>query len=213
MVANRFGLQTYSSRLMLDGEWVRVLIAPDYYQLDWTDFEIACLELDYPRKFHTLSHSQVLGSLLHQLGMKRHYLGDIFVGENRVWVCMDQTFAELVQREVDRVARVPVKWLVCSSQDIQVDKGATGEKKDVLVSSLRLDKLVAVAFQLSRSQASRLIEAGQVKVEHSETKQVDKLLVLNQLVSVRGYGRVRLLEERGYSRQGRLKLTIDIIRR
>jgi RNA-binding protein YlmH len=84
--------------------------------------------------------------------------------------------------------------------------------KDVLVSSLRLDKLVAVAFNLSRSTANKLIEAGHVRLDYLQSDQPSRTVEIGQLISVRKYGRIRLNEFLGFSKQGKIKLKIDIVK-
>ena len=61
----------FSSAEIYPTEYARVILAPSYYQLEASDFEMSLLEVLYPDKFYRLSHSQVLGSLLHQLGIER----------------------------------------------------------------------------------------------------------------------------------------------
>ena len=48
-------------------EYAKVIVSPDYYQLDPSDFDLALLEMVYASKFHHLTHSQVLGTIVHQL--------------------------------------------------------------------------------------------------------------------------------------------------
>ncbi len=213
MIAGHFQLKTYSSRDILKTEYSRVLIAPDYYQLDVHDFDILGLEINYPRKFMELSHSQVLGTLLHQLGIRRDCLGDILVTENQLVVCLDQKFEDLVMSSITKIAKVPVSLTRVDWSQLQVEGEARGVTKDMLVSSNRLDKLVAAVFQLSRSAAVKLIESGQVKLDYVQTEEVSRKVELGQLISVRRYGRVRLKEILGYSKQGKLKLQIDITRK
>ena len=50
--------------------------------------------------------------------------------------------------------------------------------KDLLVTSIRLDKLVAATFQLSRSVASQLIQAGQVKVNYTTIDNPSRVIQL-----------------------------------
>ena len=210
-LAGYFHLQLHSSRQFLETEFVRVILAPDYYLLEEEDFELMALEILYPRKFHQLTHSQILGTLLHQLGIKRDYIGDILLGEEQTFVILDRRFGELAQRSLSKISRVPVSWKVAVLSQVPAKTSQDVKSQQVLLSSLRLDKVVATAFHLSRSNALKLIESGQVKLDYKEVKQAGKVLEVGQLVSVRGFGRVRLKEFLGFSKQGKLKLNIDII--
>ncbi len=212
-LAGYFHLQLHSSRQFLETEFVRVILAPDYYLLEEEDFELMALEILYPRKFHQLTHSQILGTLLHQLGIKRDYIGDILLGEEQTFVILDRRFGELAQRSLSKISRVPVSWKEAVLSQLPAKTSQDVKSQQVLLSSLRLDKVVATAFHLSRSNALKLIESGQVKLDYKEVKQAGKVLEVGQLVSVRGFGRVRLKEFLGFSKQGKLKLDIDIIKK
>ena len=54
---------------------------------------MSLLEVLYPDKFYRLSHSQVLGSLLHQLGIERKSFGDILVGQGEIHIYVDERFS------------------------------------------------------------------------------------------------------------------------
>lgn len=212
-LASYFQLSGYSSRDLVETEFTRVIIAPAYYECQAEDFEMVALEIVYPRKFYTISHSQVLGTLLNQLGIKRQLLGDILVGNEELLVFLDKKFADLAQLELKRIARVPVKWKVRDWSSLKGQSIKEGKRREVLLSSLRLDKVVATAFQLSRTQATKLIESRQVKLDYIEVTQVGKTVSLGQLVSVRGFGRVRLLELLGQTKHGKSKVEIEIIKK
>ena len=51
----------FSSAEIYPTEYARVILAPSYYQLEASDFEMSLLEVLYPDKFYRLSHSQVFG--------------------------------------------------------------------------------------------------------------------------------------------------------
>ena len=212
-LAGYFHLQLHFSRQFLETEFVRVILAPDYYLLEEGDFELMVLEILYPRKFHSLTHAQILGTLLNQLGIRREFIGDILLGDEQTFVILDRRFGELAQSTVSKISRVPVSWREHSLTHLPLRTNQDFKSQQVLLSSLRLDKLVATAFKLSRSNALKLIESGQVKLDYKEVKQAGKVLEVGQLVSVRGFGRVRLKEFLGFSKQGKLKLDIDIIKK
>ncbi|HFI0150520.1 TPA: RNA-binding protein [Streptococcus suis] len=213
MLGARFHLQVFSSQEFLATEFSRCILAPEYYQLDSEDFEIQLLEIQYPQKFYSLTHSQVLGTLLNRLGMKRDFLGDIICNDDSCLILIDNKFSLLAQQEIQRIGKIPIKWKERELSKWCGEIPVSHPTKQILVSSLRLDKVVAVSFSLSRSQAVNLIESGHVKVDYSPSQQVSKALTIGQLVSVRGFGRVRLKEKVGYSRQGKLKIEIEIIRK
>lgn len=88
-----------------------------------------------------------------------------------------------------------------------------GEEVLLLVSSLRLDKLVAAGFSLSRTQASSLVEKGLVRLDYQAITQVAKVVEVGQMISIRGYGRLLIREVLGFSKQGKIKLKIEKIKK
>ncbi|WP_019779083.1 S4 domain-containing protein, partial [Streptococcus sobrinus] len=82
------------------------------------------------------------------------------------------------------------------------------KEADILVSSMRLDKIIASAFKLSRTVASKLVEGEKVKLNYGFLTRPAELLELGDLVSVRGYGRFEIYRYNGLSKNRKHKLTI-----
>jgi RNA-binding protein YlmH len=61
----------------------RALVMPDYLIPAEDEFQINLFEIDYPIKFVSIEHPQVLGSLM-SLGLKRGKFGDILMKDGRV---------------------------------------------------------------------------------------------------------------------------------
>lgn len=213
-LASHYGLSVYSSSRFLETEYNRMLIAPDYYVLDEGDFEIGILEISYPTKFYRLQHFQILGTLLHQLGIRREYIGDIVTNGEAWFVFVDSRFLQLIQMQISMIGKIPVKWKeVAPSERLVFSNPLHQEGSVLLLSSLRLDKVVAAGFKISRTQATKLIEAAKVKVDYQEVKNPAKTVDIGQMISVRGFGRLAIKEMLGYSKQGKLKIEINIIKK
>lgn len=213
VIAQHFNLTVYSTRDFLVTEFSRLIIAPDYYQLEMADFQVELLEVIYNQKFHRLSHAQILGTLLHQLGIKREFIGDIIVSEELTAVLIDRRFVSLIEQEVGKLARVPVRWHALDLRQVSLPRQQDGIEKTLILSSLRLDKLLATSLGLSRSRAVDLIEAGQVKVDYVTITQVSRPIEIGQLVSIRGFGRIHLIELVGKTKQDKFKVIANIISR
>ncbi|MCK3904287.1 RNA-binding protein [Streptococcus suis] len=212
MLANYYQLQAFSTRDLVPTEYSRVILAPSYYVLDKKDFDVMALELVYSRKFHSLSHSQVLGTFLNKLGIRREYLGDILIREDELLIFLDKKFGELAIQTIAKIARVPVKLMERDWQSTPVQMNEEPFFKEVLVSSMRLDKLIAVAFHLSRTKVDKLITAGHVKLDYVQVEQAGRQVELGQLISLRKYGRIRVSELLGFSKQGKVKLKLEMIK-
>lgn len=76
------------------------------------------------------------------------------------------------------------------------------------LSSLRLDSLVAKVFNLSRTDGARLIEKEQVMVNYQVETKLSQTFYLDDVVSVRGYGKFKIGEETGHTRKDKIRLTV-----
>ena len=209
-VAASYQLQVFASSDEQKMEYAKVIVAPDYYQLDPSDFDLSLLEITYSSKFHQLTHSQVLGTIVHQLGVDRKSFGDILMGDGRIQVFVEQRFALYFMDHVQKISRVPVKIKeVPLSQQLILEEESLS--RDILVSSYRLDKVIAAGFKISRSQASQLVSSGLVKVNYATTTNGSGFVALNDLVSVRRFGRLKIVSENGISKSGKYKVTVEIL--
>ena len=77
-----------------------------------------------------------------------------------------------------------------------------------VVSSLRLDAVLACAYRLSRTEAAECIRSGLVKVDHLPCERVDLTLHEGAVLSVRGRGRVRLSAVGGTTRKQRIGIML-----
>ena len=155
-------MQVFSSSEIYPTEYARVILAPSYYVLDASDFEIALLEVLYPDKFYRLSHSQVLGSLLHQLGLERKSLEISWLGRGKFIFMWMHVSLPYFKENLRKIAKATVKIREIDCRD-RIFVEEPSKIKDLLVTSVRLDKLVASTFKLARSVAVQLIQSGQVK--------------------------------------------------
>ena len=81
------------------------------------------------------------------------------------------------------------------------------------VASLRLDSILASGMRTSRAKAAEMIRAGLVSVEHAPEERIDRILAEGQLLSVRGFGRIRLRNVGERTRKDRLPVTLEVFRR
>ena len=83
------------------------------------------------------------------------------------------------------------------------------ERRDVTVSSLRLDCIVAAAANTSREKSAALIKSGMVSAEHTPCAKERAEERENTFFSLRGSGRYRLTGITGETRKGKLRITIE----
>ncbi|HJD99274.1 MAG TPA: RNA-binding protein [Levilactobacillus brevis] len=192
-------------------EMQRALFYPDYYEPVAKDFELAVLRVDYPVKFATLHHSQILGTLL-GTGIGREILGDILTDGTTWQVVTEAGMADYLTGQVDRIGRVKARLQLADFADL-VHPLSEWTAEGATLSSLRLDNIVGTGFHLSRHRAKELIEAGHVRLNWAETQKPDYELDVADIVSVRGFGRIRLDEVGGRTKKDKIRVTLAVLQK
>ena len=156
--------------------------------------------------FRPFSGRDILGALMH-LGIERSRMGDIAVCENQFYLFCHESMASLICSELTRIRHTSVRCITTDAADFVYTpktKEMTGS-----VASIRLDALMAVAFQSSRSSLLSLISDGKVFVN-------GKLITTNayapkdgDLISARGEGKFRFVSSSGQTKKGRCLVKIE----
>lgn len=187
-----------------ESERKRALIYPDYLSPEQGDFELVLLDIGFPSKFVQLSHGDILGSLM-GLGIKRETIGDILTSKDRIQLITtkemkDFLIMNLVQAGKAKVNVSEEKW-----EDIIQSENKWTER-NILVSSMRLDTVLAGAVNISRQKAQLLIQGGKVKVNFRQEEKTSFELDQGDMISVRGFGRMRVGERSGVTKKDKIRL-------
>ena len=210
VLASTNNISYMSSRQFIETEYVRVLLYPDYFQPEFSDFELSLLEIVYPNKFERLTHAKILGTVLNQLGIDRKLFGDILVNEERAQIIINRQFMLLFQDGIKKIARLPVNL---EEQDFSemIDTVEEYKELDICISSCRLDVFLASVFKLSRNQANQLIEKQAVQVNYDLVEKMDYIVQLGDLISVRKFGRLKLVRDNGKTKKDKKKITVQLL--
>ncbi|MDR3241386.1 MAG: RNA-binding protein [Lactobacillaceae bacterium] len=197
-----------------DAESQRVLLFPEYYEPELKDFEIAAIEINYPTKFTDLHHSTVLGTLMHA-GIERDSVGDIVTNGNGngIWqFVLTEPMARFVQTTLDHIGKVKVRFESIELTTL-IEHLEEWEEIETTVAALRLDIIVANGYNISRTHAKEIIERGSVRVNWIDIPRPDYLLAVNDLISVRKYGRIKLIDENGLTKKDKWRITLAVIKK
>lgn len=178
-------------------EMKRMIIAPDFYQIEENDFEIVLAKITYAKSFGKLSHRDILGALM-SLGVKRELFGDIYEYQDDFYVAMDQKIFVYVLDNLTKIKKSKVK-ITASKQELTIEHQYM--KKIFIVSSLRLDKVVSTLYGIARSKAADYIRAGFVKVNHKEVEEINYLCNNRDIISLRRHGRVKFVDTNRLTKQ------------
>lgn len=212
-LAHYYNLKFFVSSTLESEEYGRVILAPEYYELEEDDFEIKRLEILYARQFNKLTHPKVLGALINQLGLDRQVFGDIILDEEgRVQFYIASHLASYAIMTITKIGNVSVTLKEVSKDD-WISNQEKYSKTFVLLSSMRLDNVLSTVLNLSRSNALKLISSGKVKLNYRQVEKADQAVIIGDMISIRGYGRFRLAQQDGFSKSGKAKIVIESLLR
>ena len=182
---------------------------PEYTEADTKEFPIACVEIRHNPKFsRELTHRDYLGSVL-GLGITREKTGDILIQDGCAYIFAEKEVAEYIAANLEYVGHTKVKTALSDSYRGESPRGF---EKRITVSSLRLDAVLSSAFNLSRGKVSDLIKGGKAFINWIPSDNVSKSVAPGDMLTLRGIGRVRLIETGGMTKRDRHSLTVEIFK-
>ncbi|MGF7057302.1 RNA-binding protein [Brassicibacter mesophilus] len=206
---NRFiDVSYYEEGGLENAERKSIIMFPSY--LNKLDIEnpIKSLIILGGSKFKELNHRDYLGTIL-GLGIKREKLGDINVHKTFGQVIVHRDLVDFIRYNLKSINTEPVKV-----NEIALSELIPGKEdyRDIYttVASLRLDVIISTSCNIPRSKSTSYIEQGKVKVNWQPVISPSYLLDAGDIISLKGYGRIKLLDDLGDSKKGRTKIIVRI---
>ena len=192
-------------------ERVRCLIYPDYYTPTTEEFDIVLFEINYPKKFTTLTHGKILGTLVNA-GVKREFFGDI-LSDGETWqVFVAQEVSRYIEMQVTKIGRVNARLEEKNYTEMILPKDSWSDEL-VIVSSMRLDTIIASVFFFFFQRAKQLIDSEKVKLNWRVITKPDFPLDLLDILSIRGYGRIQIQRIEGTTKKEKIRLALGVLRK
>ncbi|MCR5283319.1 MAG: hypothetical protein K6E18_08105 [Lachnospiraceae bacterium] len=154
-----------------------------------------------------LTHRDYLGSIL-GLGLERTKIGDIYIKDHQACVFVNESVESYILTNLMYVGRTKVKTARLSVLPESL-KPVLSERS-VLVSSNRIDSVIAKLYGLSRDEALRLVKNGQVFIGGRQINKNAANLQPGQIISVRGHGRFVFDGEGSKSRKDKLYVNLRV---
>ena len=175
----------------------------DYFRGD----VISCIRGSF-YEADSLSHRDVLGALM-GAGIRRDAIGDIIIGEKS---CEFFLLWDLTKYLLDNLTSAGRQHLQLEQIDpASVEKPPQAMKElRITVSSLRLDSILSGAFHLSRGKTAEAIQAGKVSLNSLTCTKPDKQVNSGDELSLRGNGKLRILELHGQTKKDRTAITVGV---
>lgn len=170
-------------------------------------FPITCIKVvPINQKFSdNLNHRDFLGAILN-LGLDRSKIGDILINDNEGYIFAHSGISAFITEQL-----VKVKHTMVNAHEIEQKEFDYKPKyKEIAgtVSSIRLDSILSVAFNSSRSSLTGLIEGGKVYVGGKIITSNSYPLKENDVVSVRGLGKFIFAGTSYQTKKGRYSVKI-----
>lgn len=177
---------------------------------DFSGFPVVCVKIEpLSQKFaDALTHRDFLGSLM-ALGIRREVLGDIILSGNCGYLFCLESISEYIVLNLDKVRHTSVK---CGKTEDIPAALTEAQEAQYIVSSERLDVIVAAVYSLSRKDCLKLFEAQKVFVNSVMKTSPSFIPSAGDIISVRGFGRFSFGGTLRQTKKGRLVISAGIYR-
>ncbi|WP_421384489.1 RNA-binding protein [Bacillus salacetis] len=188
----------------------RCILYPAYFEPSKSDYAITLFEINYPKKFVSLEHRQILGALM-SIGLKREKFGDILINGDRIQLLTASEIADFVKMNFQEAGstkvtleEVPLEEMISSSEEWR--------EMVTTASSLRLDVILSALYNISRQKVQTLITGGVVKVNWRVVENTAFEVGEGDVFSMRGYGRSKLISIEGKTKKDKFRIAAGILK-
>lgn len=171
------------------------------------NYPIELIRIDNKSIFKELKHSDFLGALMAQ-GLKREKFGDLIVKGNSCYVPICSDISHFIIENVTQIGKNPCSIEIINHYDENEVPTFKFQEKNIVISSMRLDSIVAALSGLSRSNSEKLIKRGVVLINYNKITQKDIIVKPNSIITMRGYGKFRIDKYIGKTLKGRERIII-----
>lgn len=154
-----------------------------------------------------LTHRDFLGALLN-LGIERSTLGDIVIINNVGYIFVLEDIAPYIVSSLSRVKHTDMRVSITDTLP-EGDLYRT-ESKKIQANGERLDAIVAKVFSLSRDDAQALFRKRLVFASGRLVESTSYIPKENEVISVRGFGRMIYRGYESLSKKGKLNIVVDV---
>lgn len=153
-------------------------------------------------------HRDYLGGLM-KLGIKREKIGDIIVFNEGAHIIVLNEIIDFVRENIASLTRFSKATINVKKIEELRNPEIYIEEIRIIVASLRLDNIVSELAKVSRTKAEEIIKEQRVFVNFENIVKDSKILKENDIITIRGKGRFKIIEVAGNTRKGRFILKIE----
>lgn len=169
-------------------------------------YPITLLKISNSSKFSNLDHKDYLGAIM-SLGIKREKLGDLIIQDNVCYAPVCSDISNYIINNLHTIGNCPCE---VSEYDYTLKELPERKFKEriIISTSFRLDGIVSAICNSSRSNAVELISSGKILVNYFQCVKKDKIIKNDDTLTIRGYGKFKVVEIIGNTQKDRLKIAI-----
>ena len=176
-----------------NAEKKRVFITEDWNTIAPSSYQITVFNIEYPQKFACLTHSAILGSLANA-GIETSTFGDIITdGDGRWQFFAKSELKDFFQHEINHIGKTKVRIRPSLNQKVIIIDDES-EMLTAIVSSLRLDAVLASITHESRQQIKANISNNLVKLNWHSVKDFNIMVDEDDVLSLRHFGRCKITD-------------------
>ena len=181
------------------GQAERKMLGFGFEKLTIEDFPISKIELTYDSKFKKLFHNDFLGAVI-SLGVDRSVIGDIVPLVDSWVIIMNSKLSDFVHTNLYYVSNMLIKARLLP-KDYEIFGLDNKVTETIVCSSLKLVKILATTFNLSRQHANTLIQNRMAFVNWVVEDHPSCLIKTGDTISLRTHGKFQIKKILGKSKK------------
>jgi len=201
-IAGELEVKVYSFGVFKEAD--RRMIAFSPYE-DILSYPIKLLKVNSNTKFNKIGHRDYLGSLM-ALGIKREKMGDLVINQGICYFPVCEDLADYICMNLSSVGKCPCSVAI-TSQDLELELENNFSLLHISVASMRIDNIVSQLCNISRGISKEEIKASKVLIDYEACKS-DKIVSDGDLVTIRGFGKYKVIDQTGFTKSGKSKVTV-----
>ena len=124
-----------------------------------------------------------------------------------ITIFVSKEISEYLIKNLSMISRQRMNWKILSTFK---QSNIKEEVKTINVASMRLDAVVAKSINCGRSEAVEIINSGNVLINHKQCLNITHTVKEQDILSIRKFGRIEILEIVGLSKKNRTIVEIRV---
>lgn len=205
---NQEGLKVYLYGGYASAERVRAIVQNELYPVPLpVDYRIAIYQGHFDKQYSQIGHRHVLGSIM-SLGIERNTFGDIHIQDDIIYLFLTEEMEGYLIEQMPLIQHQRLSFQ--KIPQVEEQNICDTHEEEILVPSMRLDVIIARSARVSRDKASEWIASGMVSIDHKECTNPSKICKCKDMISIRKFGRITIIENMRTTKKDRLVLKVGI---